>query len=273
MVWERSENSRQSFVSPLNLLDWNERNRTFDVLAAFAPGVGGMVTNGADGTAETVSRQWVSARFFDVLGVKPIAGRTFLPSDDAQRANVVVMSEAFWRTRFNADPGVVGREILLDGSLFTVVGIVAKDFQLLGRSSLWAMMSFSRQPALRSVYVLQVVGRLKPGVTLAAASSDMNAIAEGLAREFPATNKGRAVALVPMHDALIGSELRLTSMLFLGVVGFVLLICCANVANLLLDAMTFAAVTILLVCTAAVSIAGPAWHAARIDPAVAPRSQ
>jgi putative ABC transport system permease protein len=238
MLWERSETSPRSRVAPLNLLDWNERNRTFDLMAGFIPNVGGMVMTGADGTAGTVPRQWVTAGFFDVLGVRAIAGRTFLPSDDSQRANVVVLSEAFWRTRFNADPTVVGRDIRLDGSPYTVVGVVPREFQWLGRSSIWALVSISPRPALRSAYALQVIGRLKRDVTLEAAASDMTAVAEGLARELPETNKGRGVLLEPMHDALIGSELRLTSMLFLGVVGFVLLICCANVANLLLARAT-----------------------------------
>ena len=238
MVWERSDTSRRSRVAPLNLLDWNERNRTFDLMAGFIPGVGGMVMNGADGNAETVPRQWVTAGFFDVLGVRAIAGRTFLPSDDSRRANAVVLSEAFWRTRFGADPTVVGRDIRLDGSPYTVVGVVPKEFQLLGRSSIWALISIDRRPALRSVYALQVVGRVKPDVTLEAAGSDMTTVAEALAREFPGTNKGRGIVLEPMHDALIGNELRLTSMLFLGVVGFVLLICCANVTNLLLARAT-----------------------------------
>src|SRR6185503_17307648 len=100
------------------------------------------------------------------------------------------------------------------------------------------LIPLDRRPALRTAYFLQVVGRVKPGVTLAAAGSDMTAVAEGLAREFPDTNRKRGVVLEPMHDALIGGDLRLTSMLFLGVVGFVLLICCANVANLLLARAT-----------------------------------
>lgn len=235
MLWEQTETSRRDRVAPLNLLDWNERNRTFDLIAGFLPGVGGMVMNGKEGTPETVSRQWVTARFFDVLRVKAIAGRTFLRSDDIQRSNVVVLSEAFWRTRFNADPGVVGRDLRLDGSAYTVVGVVPKEFQLLGRTSIWALVAIQgAPPAARSRYVLQAIGRLKPGVTLARADSDMASVAAGLVQEFPKTNKGRGVAIEPMHDALIGSELRLTSMLFLGVVGFVLLICSANVANLLL---------------------------------------
>ncbi|MPZ21530.1 MAG: FtsX-like permease family protein [Luteitalea sp.] len=237
-VWERSATSRRSNVSPLNLFDWNERNRTFDLMAGFAPNVGGMVMSGADGTAETVPRQWVLAGFFDVLGVRAIAGRTFLPSDDRRRANVVVLSEAFWRTRFGADPTVIGRDIRLDGSLYAVVGVVPKAPQLLGRTSIWALVSLERSPELRAAYFLQVIGRLKPGVTIEAAASDMAAVAEGLAREFPETNKGRGVELEPLHAVLIGGDLRLTSMLFLGVVGIVLLICCANVANLLLTRAT-----------------------------------
>jgi putative ABC transport system permease protein len=238
MVWERSERAERSRVSPVNLMDWNERNRTFDAVAGFVPNVGSMVMSGADGTAQTVPRQWVMAGFFDVLGVEPIVGRTFLADDDAQRAKVVVLNETFWRTRFGADPTVVGRSIRLDGEPYTVVGVVPQQAQLIARTSMWALVTIPRRPALRGVYGLHAIGRLKRGISLEAARADMTAVTEGLAREFPATNKGRGVMLEPMHDALIGSELRLTSMLFLGVVGFVLLICCANVANLLLARAT-----------------------------------
>jgi len=237
MMWERSATSQRGGVSPLNMLDWKERSRSFDAVGGFVPYVGGMVMSGRDGTAETVPRQWVTAGFFDVLGVKPIAGRTFLPSDDSQRARVVVLSESFWRTRFDADPQVIGHELRLDGQPFTVVGVMPKDFQLL-RTSMWALTPTAARPALRAVHPLQVVGRLKPNVTQDAASADVSAVAEGLAHEFPDTNKGRGVWLEPLHDAIIGGELRRTSILFLGVVGFVLLICCANVANLLLARAT-----------------------------------
>jgi putative ABC transport system permease protein len=239
MIWERDPSSRRDSVAPLNLVDWNERNGTFDAVTGFIPGVGGMVMAGKDGTAETVPRQWVLAGIFETLGVRAIVGRTFLRSDDTQRAKAVVLSEAFWRTRFNGDPGVVGREIRLDGSPYTVVGVVPKEAQLLGRASIWALVPIQgAPPEARSSYFLRAIGRLKRGVTLEAANADMAAVAEGLAREFPATNKGRSVIIEPMHDAVIGSELRLTSVLFLGVVGFVLLICCANVANLLLARAT-----------------------------------
>jgi len=144
-----------------------------------------------------------------------------------------------WRTRFGSDPTVIGRDIQLDGSPYTVVGVVPKEFQWLGRSSMWALVSVDRlPPAARSAYFLQVIGRVKPGVTFQAAGADMTTVAAGLAREFPKTNEGRSVTIEPLHDALIGGEVRLTSMFFLGVVGLVLLICCANVANLLLSRAT-----------------------------------
>ena len=238
MLSERTDTAQRSLASPLNMLDWNDRSRSFDRMAGFFPGVGGMVMNGKDGTAETVPRQWVTQGFFDVLGVKPIAGRTFLPSDESQRSRVVVLSEAFWQARFNRDPSVIGRDIRLDGAQYTVVGVVAKEFQLFGRTAIWGMVPLDRRPMLRSLYLLRVVGRMKPGVALDAASADIASVAEGLAREFPATNKARGVTLDPLHTALVGRDLRLTSMLFLGVVGFVLMLCCANVANLLLARAT-----------------------------------
>ena len=238
-IWEASGTNRRSFVSPLNMLDWNTRSRTFEKIAGFTPSVGGMVMAGADGNAETVSRQWVTAGIFDVLGVTPIAGRTFSADDEAKRANVVVLSETLWRTRFNADPGIVGRELRLDGALWTVVGVVPADFQLLGQTSMWAMRPLvNLPPRVRGAYALQVVGRMKPDVSIQAAESDLAAVAAALATEFPQTNKGRTVALQRLHDSMIGSDLRVTSKLFLAVVGFVLLICCANVASLLLARAT-----------------------------------
>lgn len=234
-----SRDGDRAFVSPINMRDWLARNRSFEGIAAYAPGVGGMVMAGVDGQAETVSRQWVTAGIFDVLGVKAILGRTFLRSDDEQNANVVVLSETFWRSRFDADPAVIGREIRLDGRMWTVVGVVPADFQLVGRSSVWAVRPILAAPErARGVYVFSAVGRLKPLVTLEAARDDLSAVASVLAREFPQTNASRGVLLESMRDSVVGGDLRLTSMIFLGVVGFVLLICCANVANLLLARAT-----------------------------------
>jgi putative ABC transport system permease protein len=243
VIWERSETTPRGRATPVDILDWRERNRSFDVIAGLVPGLGGgMVLAGADGSAETVPRQWVTAEFFDVVGVSAIAGRTFLPTDDdMQRPTAVVVSEGIWRTRFGGDPSLVGREIRLDGELYTVVGVAPRDFQLQGPSGIWALMPSIRPANSRGPRNLQVIGRLKAGVTLESAGADMASVADGLARELPAIKKGRGITLEPMRAVLIGGDLRLTSLLFLGVVAFVLLICCANVTNLLLARATIRA--------------------------------
>jgi putative ABC transport system permease protein len=228
MVWDHSPASSRGVVGSRNLTEWNRRNRSFSAIAGFRPNVGAMVMSGEGGMSENVPRQWVTAAMFDVLGVRPLVGRTFRSSDDVARARVVVLSEAYWRSRFRADPGVVGRSLRLDGEPWTIVGVLPNEAQLIGRTSIWAMMWL--QGGSNSV----AVGRLKPGVTMETAGAEMAALAEGLAREFPNFNTGHGVMLEPMREWAIGAELRQTSILFLGVVGFVLLICCASVANLLL---------------------------------------
>jgi putative ABC transport system permease protein len=239
-IWETSDATDRSLASPPNMLDWKARSRTLESVAGFTPSVGGMAMVGRDGNADNVSRQWVTAGIFDVLGVKPIAGRTFLAEDEQKRQRVVVISEGFWENRFDRDPAIIGTEIKLDGGLWRVVGVVPRSFEILGRTSMWAMRPFppDMPPRARASYQLQVVGRMKPGVRIEAAQSELGGVAAGLATEFPAFNKGRGVRLEAMHDTMIGSDLKTTAIMFLGVVGFVLLICCANVANLLLARAT-----------------------------------
>ena len=238
MLWTRTSATPRRTVAPLDLADWHARNRTFDAIAGYVPSVGGMVMAGRDGTAETISRQWVGARFFEVLGVTPIAGRTFSQSDHDNRADVVVLSEGLWRTRFGGDPTLVGRTVRLDGDPYTVVGVVPKEFQWPGDAAMWGLRWFPADPQLRRGGGFSVIGRMKAGVGVEAARADLAAVAEGLAREFPDTNRDRGIALEPLHNAIIGSDLKRTSLLFIGVVGFVLLICCGNIANLLLARAT-----------------------------------
>ncbi len=239
-IWETSDTTARGLASPPNMLDWKSRSRTFETLAGYTPSMGSMVMSGRDGNALTVSRQWVTSGIFDVLGVRPIAGRTFSAEDEAQRRRSVVISEGLWETRFDREPSIVGSELKLDGELWTVVGVMPRAFEILGRTSMWAMRPFppNMPPRVRGSYQLQVVGRMKPGVAVEAARADLTSVAEGLAREYPEFNKGRTVTLEPLHDTMVGSDLKTTSKLFLGVVGFVLLICCANVANLLLARAT-----------------------------------
>ena len=239
-IWETTSATPRGFASPPNMRDWLSRGRTFEAIAGYTPSMGSMVMSGRDGNALTVSRQWVTSGIFDVLGVKPIAGRTFTAEDDEQRRRCVMISEGLWETRFNRDPSIVGSELRLDGELWTVVGVMPKSFEILGRTAMWGMRPIPRNlpPRARAAYQLQVVGRMKPGVAVQAAQADLAAIADGLAREFPEFNKDRTVTVERLHDTMVGSDLKTTSMLFLGVVGFVLLICCANVANLLLARAT-----------------------------------
>ncbi|HET9385461.1 MAG TPA: ABC transporter permease [Gemmatimonadales bacterium] len=230
-----------SAVNPVDFVEWSERTRSFTAIAAVVRGGGSLV--GDDGVAEPVPGQAVTSRFFDVLGVKPIAGRTFRDDDEGPVSDVVVLSEGFWRRRFGADPSLVGRAARLSGRTFTVIGIVPADFQfeLPGTTSeapsmMWTLLNRpeDRGPAQRYPHYLQVIGRLKDGVTLNTARADIAGVADAIAREMPGTNKGHAATASPLRERIIRSELRLTSILLLGVVGLVLLMCCANVANLLL---------------------------------------
>jgi putative ABC transport system permease protein len=241
LVMERSAQQRQSYIAPLNVADWATQNRTFEAMAAwwYSPGAGGPTLMTRDGTPETVIAQQVSSGFFDLLGVRPIAGRTFLPDDEASRRDVVVLGEGFWQTRFGRDPTLIGRDITLYDRSFTVIGVVPARFHFFRDSSIWIpLQPNDATTGRRPRFNVQVIARLKPGVAVEAARADLTPLADSLARQYGDTRVGRAITIAPLRDVFIGGELRLTSMLLLGVVGFVLLMCCANVANLLLARAT-----------------------------------
>jgi putative ABC transport system permease protein len=233
MLWETSPGGR-SVVAPFEFVAWSERNHSFEMMAA-ATWASSRATTGADGFGEQLDSQMVTARFFDVLGVQPILGRTFNSQDDRADASVVVISEGLWRTRLGGDPNVLRRSITFDGQPFSVIGVVPADFQLLVKSDVWTVMNtpFMRSPA-GVAHFLRVIGRLAPGTTSEQAQADMDGIAAAIERERPEMNRDRGIAIEPLQQALVGRDLRLTSFLLLGVVGFVLLMCCGNVANLLL---------------------------------------
>ena len=237
VLTERTQSGARSGVSPLNLRDWDAGSPSLTATAGYANGVGGMVMRGVDGSAETVSRQWVSSGFFETLGVPPLVGRLFQPGDDWVENESVVLTEAYWRSRFNADPAIVGRDLVLDGDAYRVVGVAPARFRWTESNSIWALIRIRPEPRLRTAYFMRGIGRLAAGVSVERARAEITAVAAELARTVP-ENRGRGVEVVPVREAIIGSDLRVTSMLFLGVVGFVLLICCANVANLLLARAT-----------------------------------
>ena len=218
----RSERSAHAGVSPLNMTDWNERSRTFESIAGFMPNIGGMVMNSRDGAAETVTRQWVTAGFFDAIGVKAIAGRTL----SARRSRGAIECRGLERGAVAGTlrprphrrrPRHPPRRHDVHGRGHRAQGLSApRPHQHVGDDRL-------RSPADAAARLRSAPSaRMKPGVTIEAARAEMTTIAEGLAQEFPDTNTGRRVTIEPMHDALIGGELRTTSLLFLGVVGFVL---------------------------------------------------
>jgi putative ABC transport system permease protein len=232
MLWEAPPGFPYNRVSPLNFLDWTEQNRAFSGMAAV---VGGSRTlTAASGAAERIAGQAVTSSFFDVLGVKPIAGRTFVRDDAANAARLVILGERFWRTRYGGDPALVGQTIVLDGEPAAVIGIVPADFQILFRSDLWTLFVPRRSPEQRRMHYLQVIGRLRPGVTLDQARADMRAVADAIARVAPETNQSWTVNVEPLDRALVTSDVRTTTLALAGVVAFVLLMSCANVANLLL---------------------------------------
>ena len=146
----------------------------------------------------------------------------------------MVLSERLWRDRFGADPKLVGSTIPLDGEPFTVIGIVPARFQIFYKSDLWTPFIPRRSPEQRRMHYLQVLGRLKPGVTFEQARAGMAPIAENIARIAPDTNKGWGITVEPLPQALVGRDLRITSLMLAAVAGFVLLMACANIANLLL---------------------------------------
>jgi putative ABC transport system permease protein len=216
--------------------DVEKQSRSFDGIAAIQMGAGGgPLVTGPDGSVETVERQTVSTTFFDVLGIAPVAGRTFRRSDEGPSPRVVIFSESLWRGRFRSDASLIGQTVKLNGDPFTLVGVMPDRAQLARPARMWtlsgAVPAFVRQRPFR---VIEVVARLKPGVTLEVAQADVAAIGVRIAAAHADVGTGFVLGAAPVRNLLMAPELKRTSVLLLAVVGFVLLMCCANVANLLL---------------------------------------
>ena len=226
-LWERRPvGEERNVVSPRNFFAWREQAGSFAGLAATWDWLQNL-TGG--GEAEQVRAKATTGSFFSVLGVGAQLGRTYREGEE--EAAVVVLGHHLWRRRFGGDPAVVGRTVAIDGRDRTVVGVMPADFPSVGtRADLWVPVRLSPEAGGRT---LQVVGRLHPGTTLEEARREMSAIGRRLAERYPASNAGWGVTLVPMHEQVTG-DVRPALLVLLGAVGLLLLIACANVANLLL---------------------------------------
>ncbi len=224
---------KTGFSAP-SFLDYKQQNQVFERMATFS-GVDFTLT-GAD-SPEPILGGMVNAEFFGVLAVQPILGRIFLEEDtQTGRDQVAVLSYNLWQRRFGSDPHIIGQTIRLDAMGYTVVGVLPQGFNFsipdyYKSRDLWVPIVLPRDNSERGHKYLSVIARLKQGVTLRQAEQDMSVITERLAREYPREMTGFGVKLTPLHEQIVGDS-RLVLLLLFGAVSFVLLIACANVANL-----------------------------------------
>jgi len=238
-IQELDPNGKRGQSTSANFLDWRAQNTVFEQLAA----IKSTTTNLAlSDHAERIELAQTNANFFDVFGITPQHGRLFIPQDEqAGHEPVVVVSNALWQRRFGSDPSLIGKPITLDGRNFTVIGVAPPGFQYPGKTELW-LPPLRLAPELypdqdvaqsRRMGYLAVVGLLKPGVSLQQATGEMETITARLRKQYPDTNNRRFNRVVSLHEDVVGDTNQLLWLL-LGAVTFVLLIRCANVANLLL---------------------------------------
>ena len=237
MVWENA--THQGFPkntpSPANFLDWREQNTVFTGISAMATRSFNLT---GVGEPERLDGRRVSANIFDLLGVRPILGRTFVAEEDQPGMRVALLNEMLWKRRFGSDPSVIGRALMLNGESYTVIGVLPRNVRLPGfgnwHDQIWVPLAFPPEEATaRGSHFLQAIARMKPGVTLEKAQAEMETIAARLAQQYPEHNTRMGAVVNPPHEEVVGN-MKPALLILLGAVAFVLLIACANVANLLL---------------------------------------
>src|SRR5919205_346918 len=242
LVWmyEDGADVRNRWVSYPNFPDWRARGRSFEAMSVIRGW--DMTLTGAGAEPEGLTARMVSAEYFDVMRARPLLGRGFLREEDAPGAPAVtVLSHGFWQRRFGGDPSIVGQQIVLDDRPYTVVGVMPPDFRHQGPPPLWVLIGpvAAREDWMhRDARIAgNVVARLKDGVTVEQARADMASVKEALTRESPYTNAGHVIRVVSLQESMVGDS-RTPMLLMFGAVGCVLLIACANVANLMLARAT-----------------------------------
>ena len=228
-----SQNQRQMGVPYADYLNYRAQQHSFDALAA---DYSGTVNVSGTGEAERYTGSWVTASIFDVAFARPVLGRTFRPGEDALGGGAVaVIGYGMWRRRFGGDPGVIGKTLRANGTPFTIVGVMPEGYRFPDNADLWLPLQLDPATKRDGGQWLVVAGKLKPGVSVDQANADIGVIARRLQQQYPATNKDIGAVAERYVDAYIGPEPHQLLYTMLGAMFFVLLIACANVANLLLD--------------------------------------
>ena len=221
-------------LSPANFYDWQSSARSFEAMALYR-GRNFTLTGGAEPRAIVAGA--VGAGFFDIVGVRPALGRAFRADEDAPAARVAMVSHGFWNSQLAAAPDVIGRTLPLSGEAYTIVGVLPPGFSLASwfptAREIWVPLGLTgEQRAVRENHNQQAVARLKPGVALEQARSELQVIAQRLEQQYPQDNAGWGATAVPLQDTIV-DDVRTTLLMLLAAVGLVLLIACANVGNLM----------------------------------------
>ena len=234
LLWTRNEAENQDkyMVSPMDFDDWRNMNSTFQSMAAFWPTTGTLTE--VDGNPTRVRMIYTTEDFFQVMGAAPFAGRTFGPDDGPGSTQVVVLSHGFWQRRFGGDPAIVGQAITIDGGPFEVIGIVRPEHTFPTDADMWVNMNWPMQIQIRAARWMSAIGRLVDEDGMTAARADMTAVAARIEQEHPDSNRGWTVTMEKLHADMVG-DTRSALLILLGATGLILLIACANVANLLLS--------------------------------------
>jgi putative ABC transport system permease protein len=231
MVWSTVRGNNNS-VSAGDYLDWKRQNSVFQDLVAFT---GGSFNLSVAGTPEVVQTRILSPGWFNLQGIPFALGRDFLPNEGVLgQDQVVVMTHRLWQERFGSDSSILGRQLRLNGQPYSVVGVLAAGMPDRFESRLFVPLAFKADQINHDFHWLNVMGRLRPGVTLPQANADMKGVTQRIAETYPLSNKGWGAAVEPLKNDFTSRDTIKDLWLLMGAVGFVLLIACVNVANLLL---------------------------------------